>query len=124
MLRSLRGRWHSVITGVAVIGGASGAEFTASETTRVLMRRYSDAEIADYVASGDPLDKAAAYAIQHRGFHPVEKLDVCYTNVMGLPLCATIELLQRAGVHVGVTVEGMRSGRCSLCEQARREQAG
>jgi MAF protein len=75
MLRALRGRWHRVITGVAVIDGVRGVEFTASETTRVLMRRYSDAEIAAYVASGDPMDKAAAYAIQHRGFLAVVRDD-------------------------------------------------
>jgi predicted house-cleaning NTP pyrophosphatase (Maf/HAM1 superfamily) len=51
------------------------------------MRSYAEAEIEAYVASGDPLDKAGAYAIQHAGFHPVEGLQGCFASVMGLPLC-------------------------------------
>ncbi len=51
------------------------------------MRAYTDEEIAVYVAGGDPLDKAGAYAIQHEGFHPVGKLSGCFASVMGLPLC-------------------------------------
>jgi MAF protein len=120
MLRSLRGHWHSVVTGVAVIG-EQGEEYTGHEATRVLMRDYSDAEISAYVASGDPMDKAAAYAIQHRGFHPVDKLDVCYTNVMGLPLCTTVELLARAGLGVTIEGAGMRTGRCAWCLAAQRD---
>jgi predicted house-cleaning NTP pyrophosphatase (Maf/HAM1 superfamily) len=51
------------------------------------MRPYSDAEVAAYVASGDPLDKAGAYAIQNASFHPVAEYRGCYANVVGLPLC-------------------------------------
>jgi MAF protein len=121
MLRALRQHWHPVITGVAVIDSRSDQEFVADEVTRVLMRRYSDAEIAAYVASGDPIDKAAAYAIQNRDFHPVERLDVCYTNVMGLPLCTTRDLLVQAGVHVPAEGTALRSARCSFCEQMREK---
>jgi MAF protein len=119
MLRALRAVWHSVITGVAVINGATGQEFATVEATRVLMRRYSDTEIAAYVASGDPMDKAAAYAIQNRSFHPVERLDTCYSNVMGLPMCATSELLQQAGYTLPVHGEALRAGECSFCQMAR-----
>lgn len=118
MLRSLRARWHRVITGLAVIDGRAGQEFAAAEVTRVLMRSYAEAEIAAYVASGDPMDKAAAYAIQNRDFHPVAQLDVCYTNVMGLPLCATRELLERVGLHAPQDGQGLRSSECSFCRQA------
>jgi septum formation protein len=118
MLQGLRAVWHDVLTGVAVVG-RDGAELVTAELTRVLMRQYSDEEIHRYVASGDPMDKAAAYAIQHRGFHPVEQLDVCYTNVMGLPLCAVTDLLVRAGVAVGRPGDGLRSRACSFCQQAR-----
>jgi predicted house-cleaning NTP pyrophosphatase (Maf/HAM1 superfamily) len=59
------------------------------------MRPYRDDEIEAYVASGDPLDKAGAYAIQHTGFHPVEALAGCYASVMGLPLCHLTRLLRR-----------------------------
>jgi predicted house-cleaning NTP pyrophosphatase (Maf/HAM1 superfamily) len=51
------------------------------------MRQYSDNEIAAYIKSGDPLDKAGAYAIQNGGFHPVENFNGCFASVMGLPLC-------------------------------------
>lgn len=118
MLQSLRARWHRVITGLAVIDGRSGQEIAAAEVTRVLMRDYTDAEIAAYVDSGDPMDKAAAYAIQNRAFHPVAQIDVCYTNVMGLPLCATRELLARAGLSAPREGSDLRSGTCSFCRQA------
>jgi predicted house-cleaning NTP pyrophosphatase (Maf/HAM1 superfamily) len=58
--------------------------------TDVPMREYSDEEIQEYVATGDPLDKAGAYAIQHSEFHPVERMDGCFASVMGLPVCHMI----------------------------------
>jgi septum formation protein len=57
------------------------------------MRTYTDREIDCYVATGDPLDKAGGYAIQHAGFHPVAAVDRCYANVVGLPFCGLTELL-------------------------------
>lgn len=69
-------------------------------TSHVTMRTYSDAEIAAYVATGDPLDKAGAYAIQHRGFDPVARLDGCPSGVMGLPMADLRALLARFGVTV------------------------
>ena len=68
--------------------------------TSVRMRPYSDAEIAAYVARGDPLDKAGAYAIQDEAFHPVASYDGCYCNVVGLPLKALVILLGRAGLDI------------------------
>ena len=68
------------------------------------MRSYSDEEIAAYVATGDPLDKAGAYAIQHEEFHPVERIDGSYSNVVGLPLETLREMLARMGYnekHIG-----------------------
>ena len=62
------------------------------------MREYSDVEISAYVASGNPLDKAGAYAIQHAGFHPVESLTGCYANVVGLPLCHLTRTLGKLGI--------------------------
>ena len=118
-LRALRGRWHRVITGLAVVNTATGQEMTGAEVTRVLMRRYSDVEIAAYIATGDPMDKAASYAVQHREFHPVERLDVCYTKVMGMPLCATLDILRRAGAGVPVQGDALRKPACSFCQQAR-----
>ena len=95
MLRRLRGRTHQVQTGIAVIRAADGACLSDLCTTDVPMRPYRDDEIEAYVASGDPLDKAGAYAIQHAGFHPVEALAGCYASVMGLPLCHLTRLLSQ-----------------------------
>ncbi|MCC7018168.1 MAG: Maf family protein [Ardenticatenales bacterium] len=94
-LRRLRGRRHDVITGIAVVDAASGARIAACATTAVWMRSYSDGEIAAYVASGDPLDKAGGYAIQHRGFHPVAALAGSEANVIGLPVGLLGRLLGR-----------------------------
>ncbi len=98
MLASLRGRWHRVWTGLAIMGAGLAAPLGMAVETDVFMRDYADAEIAAYVASGDPLDKAAAYAIQHAGFHPVARIEGCHANVMGLPLCALLGPLVQAGV--------------------------
>ena len=97
MLRRLRGRSHTVMTGVAVLDVTTGRLETAVECTTVVMRAYSDAEIAAYVASGDPMDKAGAYAIQNRAFAPVARIEGCYANVVGLPLCTLACLLRALG---------------------------
>lgn len=97
MLAQLRGREHRVFTALALLP-PGGEPLTGVCATGVFMRAYSDAEVAAYVASGDPLDKAGAYAIQHPGFHPVERLDGCYANVVGLPVCLLEQLLRQAGI--------------------------
>ena len=98
MLLCLRGRTHQVLTALAILHPASGRLLTDVCETEVPMRLYSESEIDMYVASGDPLDKAGAYAIQHAGFHPVEKLAGCYANVVGLPLCHLERMLRRLGL--------------------------
>ncbi|HEY3344523.1 MAG TPA: Maf family protein [Anaerolineaceae bacterium] len=98
MLTALRGRVHQVLTGVAVLRRSDGLLLKEVCLTDVRMRPYTDAEIRDYVASGDPLDKAGAYAIQHPAFHPVESLQGCYPSVMGLPLCRVTHLLAELGI--------------------------
>ncbi len=100
MLQRLRGRAHAVMTGVAVVDAATGAEAAQTVTSRVTMRAYSEAEIADYVATGEPLDKAGAYAIQGIGGVLVASLEGSRSNVVGLPLAATAALLRRFGVAV------------------------
>ena len=87
MLRQLRGHSHQVFTGIAVLRVSDGAIITDLCITNVTIRAYNDNEIESYVLTGDPLDKAGAYAIQHPGFKPVENLTGCYASVMGLPLC-------------------------------------
>ena len=87
MLKQLQGRMHQVFTAICVLD--TETRLTSSDLCRtdVIMRSYSEEEISTYIASGDPLDKAGAYAIQHHGFDPVEIIDGCYANVVGLPLC-------------------------------------
>lgn len=97
MLRDLCGRTHQVLTAVA-LARPDQAPLTEVCRVEVPMRDYSEAEMLAYIASGDPLDKAGAYAIQHSGFHPVEHLEGCFAAVMGLPLCHVLRLLQQAGV--------------------------
>lgn len=98
MLRQLRGRSHQVYTGIAVQRRIDNLEMSDVCETVVPMRHYSDAEIEAYIATGDPFDKAGAYAIQHRGFNPVPALAGCYANVMGMPLCHLARLLRKAGL--------------------------
>ncbi len=100
MLRRLRGREHEVITGLAVIDAARGREASRAVVSRVLMARYSDATVDAYVASGAPLDKAGAYAIQDLGGALVARCTGSYTNVVGLPVEETRELLAGFGVPV------------------------
>ncbi len=99
MLRQLCGRTHQVYTAVAVVPAASRASRVEVCATDVPMRAYSDLEIEQYIASGDPFDKAGAYAIQHSGFRPVTGLAGCYANVMGLPLCHLTRLLRQVGIQ-------------------------
>ena len=101
MLRALRGREHEVITGVALVQAPSGQEETAAVVSRVLMREYGPAEIEAYVASGEPFDKAGAYAVQAAGGALVANVDGCYTNVVGLPLTTTRRLLEAWGIRPG-----------------------
>ena len=96
MLRALRGRTHLVATGVAIVS-ASGAGSGVS-TSEVTLADLDDDVIAAYVASGRPLDKAGAYAIQDEDVPTVSALDGCYCSVMGLPLWRLRALLATAGV--------------------------
>jgi len=99
MLRRLRGRAHAVHSGVAVVEVSTRRAAIQLSSTTVWMRDYSDEEIDAYVATGDPLDKAGAYAIQHAGFQPVERIEGCYASVMGMP----VDALARGLAHFGVT---------------------
>jgi septum formation protein len=111
MLRDLRGRGHEVLTGVAV-RTAQEREWGAVVGTRVVMRAYGDDEVAAYVARGEPFDKAGAYAVQDTVFEPVERLEGCYLNVVGLPLCAVAAGLVALGIEVAAVTERPP---CALC---------
>jgi len=100
MLRTLRGRTHEVITGVAVVDAETGRGERSAVVSAVHMRDAGDAEIAAYVATGEPLDKAGSYAVQGAGGALVAAVEGCYANVVGLPLCETAALLARQGIAV------------------------
>jgi septum formation protein len=98
MLGELRGRVHEVITGVALVEASGrGREETVAVTTRVTMAGYSDAEIMEYVATGEPLDKAGAYGLQGMGAVLVERIEGDCFGVIGLPLRLVVDLLAAAG---------------------------
>ncbi len=105
MLVALRGRTHEVISAVSVLHLPSDRQATRVNTTLVEMRNYADEEIADYVASGDPLDKAGAYGIQTRPFSPAASITGCYASVMGLPLADLRDLLAEFGLPLALPVE-------------------
>jgi septum formation protein len=94
MLASLSGRSHDVLTGVALAGTASLSRVV---TTRVHFRTLSTAEIRWYVATGEPMDKAGAYAVQGTGGFCIQAIEGSPSNVIGLPLVETLELLSQAG---------------------------
>jgi septum formation protein len=104
MLRDLRGRSHQVYSALCLLRLPDGEQHTRLHRTDVEMRDYSDTEIAAYVASGDPLDKAGAYGIQTAPFRPVCGLRGCFASVMGLPLGDLRDLLAGFGVTVAPAV--------------------
>jgi septum formation protein len=99
MLRRLRGHTHQVYTGVALFRLGDGLLLKDLCVTDVTMRDYADEEINVYVQTGDPLDKAGAYAIQHPQFQPVASLSGCYASVMGLPVCHVILLMRKMDIQ-------------------------
>ncbi|CAG0952263.1 dTTP/UTP pyrophosphatase [Anaerolineales bacterium] len=98
MLNQLRGHTHQVYTGVTLHRVRDGKTLSELCVTDVPMRDYSDDEVAAYIQTGDPLDKAGAYAIQHPDFQPVESMRGCYASVMGLPMCHVTRALQKLDI--------------------------
>jgi septum formation protein len=92
MLRLLSGRWHEVLTGVALVRAESGRTVVGIERTRVRFALMTDEEIAWHVATGDVLDKAGAYAVQGRAALFIEAIEGDYWNVVGLPVRLVYEL--------------------------------
>ncbi len=124
MLRSLRGRRHTVVTGVTVLDAAAGRLYRAVEASSVAMRTYDDREIREYAASGEPMDKAGGYAVQDGRFRPADSVSGCYPNVVGLPLCGLVGLLARAGVDASLRPDSDAVGRCTDCPLRSPAEAG
>lgn len=103
MLKNLRSMPHKVITGVTIIEtGSFPIQLTKAVLTTVYMRNYSDQEIEDYIATGDPFDKAGGYAIQDKKFNPVEHIEGSYSNVVGLPIETVVEFLRIIGFSLNI----------------------
>ena len=119
MLRILRNTDHLVITAVTGLDAGRGREITLVSTSTVWMRNYDDNELTAYIASGDPLDKAGAYAIQHPVFDPVAHLDGCYSGVMGFPLGHVVQVLTALGITVPGSVPLACQGWRGVCCQPR-----
>ena len=99
MLKRLRGHTHQVYTGIALFRPDDGLLLKDLCVTDVPMRDYLDEEILAYVQTGDPLDKAGAYAIQHPEFQPVAQMSGCFASVMGLPVCHVIRLMRKMDIQ-------------------------
>lgn len=95
MLRMLSGQTHAVLTGLCVLDRRSGSRQVETVRTEVRFARLSEEEIQEYVASGEPLDKAGAYAIQGRASRFVERIEGCYFNVVGLPVPTLYRMLKQ-----------------------------
>ena len=96
MLHRLSGKTHQVVTGVAVVAGhgSSVVADSVAEVTQVTMLALSEQEIASYVATGEPMDKAGAYAIQGYAGRWIPRIHGCYFNVVGLPISLVATLLE------------------------------
>jgi septum formation protein len=100
MLKMLSGKSHRVISGIAVIDTASQFIDTQAVATTVYFKELNNAEIDRYVATGEPLDKAGAYAVQGLGALLVERIEGDYYNVVGLPLFALAGMLKKIGISL------------------------
>lgn len=98
MLRCMSGRWHAVLTGIAV--ATPSGIFSALSSTQVEMALLSEADIIAYIASAEPRDKAGAYAIQGLAGTFIRRIEGSYSGVMGLPIFETAQLLKNAGIKV------------------------
>lgn len=121
MLTALRGREHIVYSGLALLNARTGESQHDLATSRVPMRDYSDAEMDAYIASGDPLDKAGAYGIQHKGFRAVDGMQECFANVVGFPLCHLTRNLRKWGlafeVDLAVACQAHLDYECPIYEE-------
>ena len=102
MLRLLSGRVHQVITGVCLL--AAGFERTEAEITEVRFSTLSEQEITNYIETGEPMDKAGAYAIQAMASRWVERIDGCYFNVVGLPVPRVYRMLRALEATRGIGI--------------------
>lgn len=120
MLQSLSGRWHQVMTAVALVDASGTKEpWVSVEITNVKFRELSEADIMAYLATGESMDKAGAYGIQGFGALLVEKIEGCYFNVVGLPLQRVAEGLRNWGMNL-YAYQGLQNERISRAGTSER----
>lgn len=123
MLQKLCGKTHLVMTGLVLLRMQDGMMLSKVVVTAVEMRNYNEQELLAYVATGDPMDKAGAYAIQSQSFQPVQNLQGCYANVMGLPVCHVARLLSKLDLppaaDIGLRCERALGYRCGFYDRIR-----
>jgi septum formation protein len=93
MLTRLSGREHKVFTGFCVLDTSDGIEYCEAVESRVRFKHLTPEEIRGYIKTGEPVDKAGAYAVQGKGSYMIKEIEGSYTNVVGLPLCELVEVL-------------------------------
>jgi septum formation protein len=98
MLRTLRGKWHKVITGYCVLNLLKNVVYRDIVETKVFVRHMTDDEITRYIKTSEPMGKAGSYAVQGKGGYMVKEIKGSYTNVVGLPICEIAEALLSLGV--------------------------
>ena len=119
VLGELRNKTHTVVTAVAVVNIDAGMSSVIHEATQVTMRDYTDDEIATFVATGNPMDKAGSYALQDPGFHPGAEVSGCYTSAIGMPLCRVSELLMANNITVAPSADRGNPEHCLHCATIR-----
>lgn len=100
MLRRLSGTRHQVMTGISVLNAATGKRMTEFMASPIKLRILTEAEIDTSIMSGAPFDKAGAYAVQDQELRPAEWWQGCYPNIVGLPVCRLLEMLQEMGFTI------------------------
>ena len=124
MLMDLRGDVNTVVTGVTALDGRTARCVSAANSTEVTLRDFSDDEMDDYVASREPLDKAGAYAVQDEVFRPASRTLGCYLNVVGLPICDVVDLLEELGARPRLTKGWRPPEQCGECALTTRAEVG
>jgi len=114
MLRTLSGRWHRILTSVAIVDGLGGPGLSTVEKVDVKMRDFSEAEIEQYIARNESLDKAGGYSIQGEGRRLIEIIRGDYLAAVGLPLMPIVAYLKNRGLRLPVRIDGLYAGKSFL----------
>jgi len=112
-LKMLSGREHRVITGLSLIHTSQGLSLTRTSVTRVWLAPMEDQSMEAYLTTGEPMDKAGAYAIQGKGAIMVERIEGCYSNVVGLSLNLLAGMLREAGLDIWELMRGEKGSACA-----------